>query len=962
MTVRGKDVMPLPPDVRDAVSRLAEGYRYARGMIQSTQVYSCPAYRVPEWVGEAKDAYMESIRRLGKHTHGFAGVFVSPAAALGQWSDAVDVAISKTVPELWERYDQAERNYQGNLQDLAERVQQETDAGRQVSAEEIADEKRTLLELRDEDQANILAEYKAAMTALDAVAGEVAGKFTAALDSFVEPGKQGSRNQVGSALFNDIPVVDGQAEWEQAQELAPQIAKKMKDTGLTPEGLQEFHDKYGSMLSNPFMANALAEQLTPRQMLEFANRVSGFPRENNGVRDEVLKQIGAAMVLATGGMNMSEATAHDQTAFESAKAGLLTGDNRALPDHTRNFMEQLKQTGREKFQYRGLPSYGSDWEVSGYSTLSQIMGEAGKANPGLALGSAFFDAPHGGRSVAQDLVVWDGEERRRRKLPGYMGVPSMFAHDQTMCDPMHAMYTLMDTPEGLESESVNSVLRTVDKARMNGVRGFLASDIDPGLVDANNDGVVDSRDGKINMTRYLTGRRLGGVPSSGNPMNGYSGFQDGGEAFGRVLSQASAKDMDADMSAPNPKAYAGGKEDPEYIKAYEAYNVLKQDDVKRASIAANFMVGYQDGLDKWADDLNGENAFGCSNSALRSYAGTIIAPHIGGVAQALKGLTSSGDEVGAIDSPDGHAMPKFSLTDASRFKARGGIFQDLAFDNPKVIDSGDPRNPFDDKYENGRRPALQMLRIAAQEGYINELEASSKIRDHNRRIDDMKQVVNSWAGITDSLYVAKADADTAMAKAMDLQNQRWKDGIGAVLDAIPFGDFVKEEAKFTKWAVGQGTGQIAPTVLDRAFPTNNEATASLDASIAHGEAGKVIDKGLYKVLASTGGDWQTSTHGQVTGTQPINFTDPEYERMPYVKDGRLLTYEEMEEADEKKRKEGERGEACEKYRDWVRTHTDYRALFDEGNKTLAAAEVNRDSSNDIVKAEANKKQQQEKEQ
>ena len=71
MTVRGKDVMPLPPDVRDAVSRLAEGYRYARGMIQSTQVYSCPVYRVPEWVGEAKDAYMESIRRLGKHTHGF---------------------------------------------------------------------------------------------------------------------------------------------------------------------------------------------------------------------------------------------------------------------------------------------------------------------------------------------------------------------------------------------------------------------------------------------------------------------------------------------------------------------------------------------------------------------------------------------------------------------------------------------------------------------------------------------------------------------------------------------------------------------------------------------------------------------------------------------------------------------------------------------------------------------------
>ena len=157
MTGRGADVMPLPPDVRDAVSKLSEGYRYARGMIQNTQVYSCPAYRVPEWVGEAKDAYMESIRRLGKHTHGFAGVFVSPAEALGQWSDAVGVAISKTVPDLWERYDQAERNYQGNLQDLAERVRQETAAGRQVSAEEIADARRGLLELSDEDEANILA-------------------------------------------------------------------------------------------------------------------------------------------------------------------------------------------------------------------------------------------------------------------------------------------------------------------------------------------------------------------------------------------------------------------------------------------------------------------------------------------------------------------------------------------------------------------------------------------------------------------------------------------------------------------------------------------------------------------------------------------------------------------------------------------------------------------------------------
>lgn len=52
------------------------------------------------------------------------------------------------------------------------------------------------------------------MTALDVVAGEVAGKFTVALGSFIKSGKQGSRSQAGSALFNDVPVVNGQTEWE----------------------------------------------------------------------------------------------------------------------------------------------------------------------------------------------------------------------------------------------------------------------------------------------------------------------------------------------------------------------------------------------------------------------------------------------------------------------------------------------------------------------------------------------------------------------------------------------------------------------------------------------------------------------------------------------------------------------------------------------------------------------------
>ena len=116
-----------------------------------------------------------------------------------------------------------------------------------------------------------------------------------------------------------------------------------------------------------------------------------------------------------------------------------------------------------------LTEYGRDGEVSGYSTLSQIIGEAGRANPGLALGAAFFDAPQGGRSVAQDLVAWDGEKGPH----DYNNVARMFGYDKTMCDPVQAISTLMDKPEGLDSESVNSVLRTADKARMERREGIL---------------------------------------------------------------------------------------------------------------------------------------------------------------------------------------------------------------------------------------------------------------------------------------------------------------------------------------------------------------------------------------------------------------------------------------------------------------------------------------------------------
>ena len=64
-----------------------------------------------------------------------------------------------------------------------------------------------------------------------------------------------------------------------------------------------------------------------------------------------------------------------------------------------------------------------------------------------------------------------------------------------------------------------------------------------------------------------------------------------------------------------------------------------------------------------------------------------------------------------------------------RFSGKGGLFEDLAFDQPKVIDEGDPNNPLDDQYESGRIPALKAVQISAFTNYMDE--AANVLHDPN---------------------------------------------------------------------------------------------------------------------------------------------------------------------------------------------------------------------------------------
>ena len=296
-----EDVMPLPDDVSGCVEEVASGWDAVVKGVMGTQVARDRSDGVPGWIGEDADAYTGSIKRLGERARGL-GQLIEPASeTLRTWGAALRKMITTTVPEFWERYDEAYRVRNRGLDDLEARIR----AGEVLTPVEQEIEMTGLENALIKTIDGIIAEYKAAMDGLDDDAQTAATAIQSTLNTIVDPSLQGSRNRIGATLFNDIPVVDGQAEWEQAQELAPRIAERIKDPNLTPEELQAFHDEYGSLLSNPFVANALGEVVTPQQMVEFSIRVKilGNRLSDVSVGDEVNRQIGTAMVLASGGMN-----------------------------------------------------------------------------------------------------------------------------------------------------------------------------------------------------------------------------------------------------------------------------------------------------------------------------------------------------------------------------------------------------------------------------------------------------------------------------------------------------------------------------------------------------------------------------------------------------------------------------------------------------------------------------------
>jgi hypothetical protein len=663
---------------------------------------------------------------------------------------------------------------------------------------EIIAERDRLAENLHSAQESILAAYRQAMDGLDQHAQDAANSLKSIQDSVVEPSKQGTRNSVGTTLFNDIPLLDGQAEWEHAQEIAPDMANAMRDKELTEEELRSFNEKYGDYLSNPFYANALMQNLTPEEMVEFSLRVNDFSGIDGGsLAQRVMDGIGTALVLSTGGMNINCNGGETQKNFDIVSSGLLTDDGRTLDALQAQWMEELKAAGRTTYDAHELGLNLGQGQIAGYDVISQLMGSAATRNLNLALGPAYFDASSG-RSVAQDVVAWDHETAEYRRQNGYrmgliLGAPGQSGDGAALRDPLHSMYLLMDRPDSLDPMTGDQTLVSADLKRTKAIQDFL-SGATPFEVDVNRDGVIDDSDidqkngrddGPLNMTRYLTGWRQGNVPG-----DDYFGFQDGGETFGKVVAQTT-------MEPPEPRMgdYASKGD---YYNAHSRWEAIHEalkasDGDQAAGISGNFMVGYQEGLE-WEhgagsplnNDLqDGQDKFGYNNKALRSWAGTILAPRMDDIADSLASPSVSV----AFDVVAGNFVFDEDMKD--RLLGKNGMFTDLAFDSPEVNGNGTPKFSGDDHYEgSGRAPALFNMRLAAQQYYGEAMANASSPGIIN-------SVNTRWAPAMDALFTGNALAEGQAKEAMDKINQTWQGLISKGVGMIPFSNVVDNNEAYS---------------------------------------------------------------------------------------------------------------------------------------------------------------------
>ena len=811
--------------------------------IQAVQNASVPA---EQWSGQTAKAVAAEIKTMGGKVSSLAEKFPSPAGALETWNGQVNTAISE-VQGLQQQWNEALRAYCDEM----ERIDAKAAADEDYDPEPDRRKARTQIIAT---QSELKGSYDKKITALSDAASDAAKTINDAINSVIAPeAVKAGRSAVGAALFgSDTPIVDSAAEWQFAQEIAPKIAAGIKKEPMTAAEVRAFNEKYGHYLSNPYIAAAVSEYVSVDDINKAALSAYKTGFDEYGVTvdssyERFNKNLGSLLVMSTGGSNLSREMADSQASFTLMSEHLVGKDGAKVSQIIDTKLAELKTSGRELYTH---PATGlrSEKALYGYDIFGQLAGVAAEKNPSLTLGSGFYDQPTSGSSVFADMVKWDHDTNKYETaltMTTSMEEYQLFGsrNDESdmkiaqRFDPLQSVIRLSNSPDRLNE--VSQVLQEAEEGRLSALRKALDTniDFDPSYR-PNRIGQPYSGDEPMSMARYLSGWR-------GGAQNGQHLFYDSGEAFGEVIADASRPA--APIFAPDSKDFEGGADSEAFKEAEQKYESWKEDARRRASVAANVMAGYQNGLDHKHSDVKGENIFGYKNSALRSWMGSIIEPYVYDLASEMHSSTDSGMNAGAGPDVYDSVKMKFGRPLIDRFKQPGGLLQDLAFDRPKVInDGGTPDYLLDDKYEGGRKPALQVVQTAAYRGYMGDVTEALQDANYHSRMDAVKGATNRWTELIQETFDANPEKNTAIGKALDESHRNARKIVEFIVDQSA--GYAGKQVPVAGPLVTTAIKSAAGAGLDWALSTNNEMKGWESHYEANLASNQLMQNGLVRAM------------------------------------------------------------------------------------------------------------------
>lgn len=765
----GAEALIQLPDATGDASELSAKFSKDETAIKHTQVVQNKSSAPEEWTGAAADAASGEIQKLGTKTEQLAEPFGGASGALNEWATTLG-SLRDQIKTLQGDWDSAITQYHKDVADAGPDPSKQTfisTPGNPPNNDDaIAAYRAAIKKARitlHSAQEEFKTTYTGYLSQCSEAAQSAANKINAARSEVVsDEAGAGGRSVVGVHLFgSDTPLLAGAEQWEDAQVQAEQMAEVLKKQPMTTQDIMTFNEKWGDLLENPFYAYALKQRVSTDEIYAAVLNAGMLASEDaNHPSYTFNKNLGTALALATGGANLSDSNRENQKIFDSVSSGLVGENGLRIDQTTLRTLNELKNTGRERFTPPGYDS-AAPFTMDGYDIAGQIMGLAGRENTSLTLGPGFYHDPEDQRfdpilgehvhvkSVFEDMVAWDYEVGAGSRATNNAGslwqtrlIPPEYGNRdyRGYLDPLQNIFTLSDTPDYLHGNS-DEVLQQYEDKRLAALRHVLASD---GPKDAGGIEVFPPSDSKkMNMTRYLTGWR-------GLAANGGLAYIDGGDAFGDMVNDASART--AKPLSPS---------DPGY-KEWQA------DDQLRAQVAENFLVGYGDGLDQNADTTSkGEDVFGNSNPKLRSWLGHVVAQRVDDLAYMSDKANWTGLDTGhSINPQSGYSMMNLSGTQVRHLYSKTGFLADLTHD----------------------RAAYQDLSDAAWMGYSTEVRDSVRAdygSDGTDWINKFNLNTRGWDILINGIDTAPNDAGTALTEAEQRTNAEHRAAIDFALSVVP---------------------------------------------------------------------------------------------------------------------------------------------------------------------------------